>query len=117
MSVVIYTILKRARAVGRITSLRRPPLINSLTIGSAPYAALPKICLKKLRPLSGNDVMCFFIIIGLFLVVIGLGMLLIYWPAWPTGVTLIGVGLVVAFLFGWAYKKIFADKIDRGRKV
>jgi hypothetical protein len=47
MSVVIYTILKRARAVGRITSLLTPPLINSLTVGSAPYAALPKICLKK----------------------------------------------------------------------
>jgi len=117
MAAVMYTILKRARAAGSITSLREPPLINSLTVGSAPYVALPKICLKKLCPLLGNEVMCFFIIIGMFLVVIGLGLLLIYWPAWPTGVTLIAVGLVVAFLFGWAYKKIFADKIDRGRKV
>ena len=61
--------------------------------------------------------MCFFIIIGLILIIIGLVMLLIYWPTWPTGVTLIAVGLVVVVLFGWAYKKIFADKIDRGRKV
>ena len=64
-----------------------------------------------------SDVMCFFIIIGLILIIIGLVMLLIYWPAWPTGVALIAVGLVVVVLFGWAYRKIFADKIDRDPKA
>jgi len=60
--------------------------------------------------------MCLFIIIGLILITIGLAMLIIYWPTWPTGVTLIAVGLVVVVLFGWAYKKIFTDKIDRDPK-
>lgn len=46
------------------------------------------------------------------MVIVGLVMLLIHWPTWPTGVTLIAVGLVVV-LFGWAYKKIFADKIKQ----
>jgi len=52
-----------------------------------------------------------FIIVGLFLVVAGLVMILIHSPSWPTGVTLIAVGLVVLVLCGWAYKKIFTDKI------
>jgi len=60
--------------------------------------------------------MCLFIIIGLILITIGLAMLIICWPTWPTGVTLIAVGLVVVVLFGWAYKKIFTDKIDRDPK-
>jgi len=55
--------------------------------------------------------MPFFIIIGLFLVIVGLVMILIHSPTWPTGVILIAVGFVVMVLFGWAYKKIFADKI------
>jgi len=55
--------------------------------------------------------MYFFIIIGLFLIIVGLVMILIYWPAWPTGVTLIAVGFVAVVLFVGAYKKIFADKI------
>jgi hypothetical protein len=55
--------------------------------------------------------MYFFIIIGLFLVIVGLVMILIDSPTWPTGITLIAIGLVVVVLFGWAYKKIFADKI------
>jgi uncharacterized membrane protein len=55
--------------------------------------------------------MCFFIIIGLILVIIGLVMFFIYWPTWPTGVALIAVGLVVAGFFGWAYRKVFTDKI------
>jgi len=61
--------------------------------------------------------MCFFIIIGLILITIGSVMLFIYWPTWPTGVTLIAVGLVVVGFFGWAYKKIFADKIGRDPKA
>jgi hypothetical protein len=64
-----------------------------------------------LRAIGGNDLMYLFITIGLILIIIGLVMILIHWPTWPTGVTLIGVGLVVVVLFGWAYKKIFADKI------
>jgi membrane protein implicated in regulation of membrane protease activity len=60
--------------------------------------------------------MCLFIIIGLILITIGLVMLLIYWPTWPTGVTMIAVGLVVVVLFGWAYRKVFTDKIDRDPK-
>jgi len=55
--------------------------------------------------------MYFFIIIGLFLVIVGLVMILIHSPTWPTGVILITVGFVVMVLFGWAYKKTFADKI------
>ena len=55
--------------------------------------------------------MCFFIFIGLILVIIGLVMLFIYWPTWPTGVALIAVGLVVVGFFGWAYRKVFTDKI------
>jgi membrane protein implicated in regulation of membrane protease activity len=61
--------------------------------------------------------MCLFIIVGLILITIGLVMLLIYWPTWPTGVTLIAVGLVVVVLFGWAYKKIFTDKIGGDPKA
>ena len=61
--------------------------------------------------------MCLFIVIGLILVITGVAMLLIHWPTWPTGVTLIAVGLVVVVLFGWAYRKIFADRVDRDRKV
>ncbi len=60
--------------------------------------------------------MYFFIIIGLLLVITGLAMLLIYWPTWPTAVILIAVGLAAVVLFGSAYKKIFADKIDRAPK-
>ncbi len=54
--------------------------------------------------------MCFFIIVGLILVVVGLVMLLIHWPTWPMGVTLIAAGLFVAAFFGWAYKKVFTDR-------
>jgi membrane protein implicated in regulation of membrane protease activity len=64
-----------------------------------------------------NHIMCFFIIIGLILIIIGLVMIFIYWPTWPTGVALIAVGLVAVVLFGWAYKKIFTDKIDRDPKA
>ncbi len=62
MAVVIYTILKRAWEVGRITSLRTPPLINSLTVGSALYVALPKTCLKKRHSKSPHKSACFFVI-------------------------------------------------------
>jgi cytochrome c biogenesis protein CcdA len=55
--------------------------------------------------------MYFFIIIGLMLIIIGLIMPLIYWPTWPIGVALIAVGLVVVGFFGWAYRKVFTDKI------
>jgi len=55
--------------------------------------------------------MCFFIAFGLFLVIVGLVMLLIHWPTWPVAVPLIGAGLVLITFFGWAYKKIFTDRI------
>ncbi len=58
-----------------------------------------------------------FIIIGLFLVAIGLVMLLIDWPAWSIGIALIVVGVAKVFFFGWGYKKMFPDKIDRDREV
>jgi membrane protein implicated in regulation of membrane protease activity len=54
--------------------------------------------------------MCFFIVIGLILILIGLVMLLTFWPTWPMGVTLIGVGLVVVAFFGWAYRRIFTEQ-------
>jgi membrane protein implicated in regulation of membrane protease activity len=56
--------------------------------------------------------MCFFILIGLILIIIGLVMLLTYWPTWPTGVILIGVGLAVVVFFGWAYRRIFTEQKD-----
>jgi hypothetical protein len=49
--------------------------------------------------------------IGLILVIIGLAMLLIYWPTWPTGVALIAVGLLVVGFFVWAYRRVFTDKM------
>jgi uncharacterized membrane protein len=55
--------------------------------------------------------MCLFIFIGLILVLIGFIMLLANWATWPTGVTLIVVGLAVVVLFGGAYKKVFTDKV------
>jgi hypothetical protein len=39
-------------------------------------------------------------------------MLLTYWPTWPTGVILIGVGLAVVVFFGWAYRRIFTEQKD-----
>jgi hypothetical protein len=55
--------------------------------------------------------MCLFIILGLILVIIGLVMLFIHWPTWPMGVSLIAGGLLLVAFFGWAYKKIFTDRI------
>ncbi len=46
MSVVIFTILQKAILMG--ISHPTHPSINSLTIGSVPCAALPKICLRRL---------------------------------------------------------------------
>ena len=46
-SVLIFTILKRAMPMG--ISPPTHPFINSLTVGSAPYAALLKICLKRFK--------------------------------------------------------------------
>jgi hypothetical protein len=45
MYAVIFTILRRATRMGIFP--RTHPLINSLILGSVPYAALPKICLKR----------------------------------------------------------------------
>jgi hypothetical protein len=45
MSAVIFTIQKKV--IPMVVSLQTPLLINSLTIGSALCAVLPKICLKK----------------------------------------------------------------------
>ncbi len=45
------------------------------------------------------------------MIIVGLVMILIHRPTWPTGVTLITAGLVVVVSFVWVYKKIFADKV------
>jgi len=49
--------------------------------------------------------------IGLILVIVGLIMVFAHWPTWPAGITLIAAGLFVVVFFGWAYKKIFTDRI------
>ncbi len=48
-----------------------------------------------------------FIVIGFFVVAIGLVILLIDWVAWYVGIMLITVGLAKLIFYGWASKKIF----------